>query len=201
MQHLSAGEEACCLRLFFPHLADLHVGRVEELGSGVLIAARSRVAEAACHRCGVPSARVHSRYQRRLHDLAVGGQAVTISLEVRRFFCGNPVCGLRPSLSRCPRWRCGISAGHRCCAACWKRSRWLWPAGPDHGWPRAWHRGLPVTLTRLIRALPDPVTGQVTVLGVDLSRSRDYPDWWCGEVVDAVAAGGLVAVRGPPGSG
>jgi hypothetical protein len=39
------------------------------------------------------------------------------------------------------------------------------------------------------------------VLGVDLSRSRDYPDCWCGDVVDAVVAGGLVAVRGPPGSG
>jgi hypothetical protein len=36
---------------------------------------------------------------------------------------------------------------------------------------------------------------------VDLSRSRDYPDCWCGDVVGAVVAGGLVTVRGPPGSG
>jgi hypothetical protein len=39
------------------------------------------------------------------------------------------------------------------------------------------------------------------VLGVDLSRSWDYPDWWCGGVVDAVVAGGLVTMQGPSASG
>ena len=32
------------------------------------------------------------------------------------------------------------------------------------------------SMLRLIMALPDPQTGTVAVLGVDLSRSRDYPD-------------------------
>jgi hypothetical protein len=39
--------------------------------------------------------------------------------------------------------------------------------------------GLPAsrtTLLRLLRALPDPEVDQVAVLGVDLSRSRGYPD-------------------------
>ena len=168
MQHLWAGEEACCLRLFFPHLADLHVGRVEELGSGVLITARSRVAEAACHRCRVPSARVHSRYRRRLHDLAAGGQAVTISLEVRRFFCGNPACGQRTFAEQVP----AVALRHQ------RRTpllRSLLEAVALALAGRAGSRlaralGIAVsrvTLTRLIRALPDPVTGQVTVLGVD----------------------------------
>ena len=46
----------------------------------------------------------------------------------------------------------------------------------------------------------DPQDRPVQILGVDLSRSRDYPDCWCGGVVDAVVAGGLVAMQGPPGS-
>ena len=57
------------------------------------------------------------------------------------------------------------------------------------------------SMLRLIMALPDPQDRPVRILGVDLSRSRDYPDCWCGGVVDAVVAGGLVAVPGPPGSG
>ena len=90
MQYSPAGEEACCLHLFFPHLADLQVGRN------------------------------------------------------------------------------GISTGHRSWAACWKRSHWPWPGGPGPGWPAPWASTVSrTTLIRLIRALPDPGIGQVTVLGVD----------------------------------
>jgi hypothetical protein len=42
VQHSLAGEEACCLHVFFPYLADLQVDKVEDLGNGVLITARSR---------------------------------------------------------------------------------------------------------------------------------------------------------------
>ncbi|MFB7089592.1 ISL3 family transposase, partial [Streptomyces sp. NPDC056296] len=38
------------------------------------------------------SARVHSRYGRRLADTAVSGQETAIDLEVRRFFCDNAGC-------------------------------------------------------------------------------------------------------------
>jgi hypothetical protein len=69
VQHSLASEEACCLDVFFPYLCDLQVDKVEDLGNAVLITARSRAAEAACHRRGLSSARVHSRYRRRLHDL------------------------------------------------------------------------------------------------------------------------------------
>jgi transposase len=90
VQYPLAGEEACCLHMFFPYLGDLHVDKVEDVGNAVLITARSRAADAACHRCGFSSARVSSRYRRRVHDLATGGRAVMIDVEVRRFFCGNP---------------------------------------------------------------------------------------------------------------
>ncbi|MGW3352891.1 transposase family protein [Nonomuraea rubra] len=42
--------------------------------------------EAACPACETPSRRVHSHYERRLSDTAVGGQGVLIHLRVHRFF-------------------------------------------------------------------------------------------------------------------
>jgi hypothetical protein len=102
VQHCLAGEEACCLGVFFPYLADLQVDKVEDLGNAVLITARSRAGDAPCHGCGLSSARVNSRYRRRVHDLAAGGRAVMIDLEVRRFFCGNPGCELRTFAEQVP---------------------------------------------------------------------------------------------------
>jgi transposase len=90
------------LHLLFPHLADLHVDKIEDLENAVLVTARSPAADAACHQCGLPSARVNSRYRRRLHDPAAGGRPVTIDLEVRRFFCGNPDCELRTFAEQVP---------------------------------------------------------------------------------------------------
>ena len=36
--------------------------------------------------------RVHSRYERRLADAAIGGRRVVIRLTVRRFFCACAAC-------------------------------------------------------------------------------------------------------------
>ena len=168
MHHCLAGEEACCLHLFFPHLDGLQVNKVEDAGNAVLITARSRAADAACRRCGVSSARVNSRYRRRVHDLAAGGRAVMIDLEVRRFFCSNPACELRtfaeqvPAVTqrhqhRTPQLRSALEAVALALAG-------------RAGTRLAGALGIAVsrtTLIRLIRALPDPGIGQVTVLGVD----------------------------------
>nr|WP_306948813.1 transposase family protein [Streptomyces sp. B4I13] len=87
--------------------------------------------QAACPACGTLSARVHSRYVRRLADGAVGGRPVLIALQVRRFRCGERACeqatfaeqvdGLtfrhgtipRPRRRRVCRTRCGCSKGRR----------------------------------------------------------------------------------------
>jgi len=169
VQHSLAGEEACCLlRLLFPHLGGLQVGGVEDSGNAVLITARACEAEASCRQCGVPSARVHSRYRRRLDDLAAGGRAVMIDLEVRRFFCGNAACGLRTFAEQVP----AVAPRHQ------RRTPLLRSLLEAVALALAGRAGARlaaalgatvsrVTLIRLIRALPDPVTGQVTVLGVD----------------------------------
>jgi len=168
VQHPLAGDEACCLHLLFPHLDDLHVDKVEDDGSAVLIMARSGAAKAPCHRCGVSSGRVHSRYRRRIHDLTAGSRAVTIDLEVRRFFCGSPACEVRTFAEQVP----AVALRHQ------RRTPLLrslletvaLALAGRAGARLACALGIAVsrtTLTRLIRALPDPVTGQITVLGVD----------------------------------
>ncbi|MFE9313152.1 transposase family protein [Streptomyces sp. NPDC006706] len=58
----------------------------------VLVRARASAERAACPVCGTVSARVNSRYVRRLADTAVGGRSVVIELQVRRFRCRERVC-------------------------------------------------------------------------------------------------------------
>jgi hypothetical protein len=51
---------------------------------------------------GHASARVHSRYQRRLADAAIGGQRVVLRLGVRRFFCDHHDCQARTFTEQLP---------------------------------------------------------------------------------------------------
>lgn len=45
-----------------------------------------------CPRCGRRSARIHSRYHRRLLDLPIGGRPVRLVLAARRFYCDTELC-------------------------------------------------------------------------------------------------------------
>jgi len=49
----------------------------------------------ACPGCGMPSARVHSRYRRRLADLPIAGRALQLLVLARRFYCDTVLCGRR----------------------------------------------------------------------------------------------------------
>ena len=164
--------------------------------------ARTCAGEAACAGCGVVSRRVHSSYRRQLADTASGGQEVLIDLQARRFFCGNPGCGKATFAEQVP----GLTTryGRRTCALQAVLAAVALALGGRAGARLTGRLSCAVsrsTLIRLIRAAADPDDATPLVLGVDLSRSRDYPDCWCGGVVDAVVAGGLVAMQGPPGSG
>jgi len=93
---------------------------------------------------------------------------VTIHLEVRRFFCGSQECELRTFAEQVP----AVTQRHQ------RRTAQLGSvleavalalAGRAGARPAS-ALGIAVsrtTLIRLIRALPDPAIGQVTVLGVD----------------------------------
>ena len=73
-----------------PHLAGVITDAAEVTGGLLCIWAHARADQGACPRCGQPSARKHSRYERWLADAPIGGHQVVIRLAVRRFFCANP---------------------------------------------------------------------------------------------------------------
>ena len=74
------------------HLAEVTIEAVSRSGGLVRVLARTRAPSAACPGCGALAWQVHSRYERRLLDTAIGGCEVVIRLAVRRFFCPAPDC-------------------------------------------------------------------------------------------------------------
>lgn len=64
--------------------------------------AYTKTEQVDCPRCGVASARVHRRYERRLTDAAVGGQPVEIRLRVRQFVCQQQSCTIRRFAEQVP---------------------------------------------------------------------------------------------------
>ena len=147
------------LEVLLPHLAGVAVDRATGCRAGLPVVGRVR-AEGDCPPCGAARARVHSRYERRLADAAVGGRRVVIRLQVRRLFCDVPDCPERTFAEQVP----GLTA--RVCAADAAAGR---DAGGDRrragraGGGAAGRRvrvtGRPVTLLRLVMALPDPAAG------------------------------------------
>ena len=61
------------LGILLPHLAGVIVEEVAVAAGLLLVPATARVTTAACPKCGTVSGRVHSRYERRLADAAIGG--------------------------------------------------------------------------------------------------------------------------------
>jgi transposase len=68
----------------------------------LVIISRVRALSAACPICNRSSARVHSRYTRKLADLPWQGRRVLIHVRARRFHCGNATCTRRIFAERLP---------------------------------------------------------------------------------------------------
>jgi transposase len=137
---------------------------VSAAGGSVHVLARTCASEAACTACGVVSRRVHSSYQRQLADTASGGQEVLIDLQVRRFFCGNPMCARTTFAEQVP----GLTTryGRRTCTL----QAVALALGGCAGARLTGRLACAVsrsTLVRLIRAASDPDDQTPLVLGVD----------------------------------
>ena len=165
--------------MLLPHGADVEVEGVSRAGGSVRILARTRSSSARCPGCGAVSFRVHSRYQRRLLDTAIGGCEVVICLAVRRFICLSPECAkvtfaeqISGLTSRHARRTPAVTAVLQAVAlALGGRAGARLTGRLAAGVSR-------MTLIRLVRAMPDPtVSASPRVLGVDefaLRKGHSY---------------------------
>lgn len=159
--------------LWFHRVDGVRIENVVVDGQLVVVRARATVERAECSGCGVRSARVHSRYVRRLADSAVGHRRVVIELQVRRFRCGEGGCpqttfaeqvsgltfrygrrsaGLQVVLQKLALMLAGRAGARLVDSLAVPASR--------------------STLLRLIRALPEPAPHTPRVLGVDVFALR-----------------------------
>ena len=179
----SCGECLSCqrvrvLEVLLPHLGGVVVENAEVAGAKLCIWARTRAGAVACPWCGRPSGRVHSRYERRLADAAVGGRRVVIRLRVRRLFCDGPGCsrvtfaeqvpGLAIRYARKTVLLAGVlrSVAVALAGRAGARLARVLPAAVSRP-----------TLLRLVMAVPDPARPAPRVLGVDdfaFKRGRNY---------------------------
>ena len=74
----------------------------DAVGKQFILRVSSTQAIAHCPLCNYPSGRVHSHYERTLHDLPLVQFSLTILLEVYKFFCGNEGCQRRIFTERLP---------------------------------------------------------------------------------------------------
>jgi transposase len=79
------------------------VDDVTRVGAATIcVAAHGQRPSGRCPDCGRASDAVHSRYRRRPADLPSFGREISLSLQVRRFYCRNGACARRTFAERLP---------------------------------------------------------------------------------------------------
>jgi transposase len=121
-----------------------------------------------CPLCGQASEQVHSRYRRVVADAPCGSKPVSLSLEVRKFFCRTPTCPRKIFTERLPDlvqpW---ARMTNRLRAALQALGMATGGEGGAGLAPKLGMRVAPTTLLRGMREVSTPSVTQVRVVGLD----------------------------------
>ncbi|EIZ78118.1 transposase [Novosphingobium sp. Rr 2-17] len=134
----------------------------------VVIKCRSRMTASRCPTCRRKSARLHSRYERRIADMPWQGRFVTLLMRVRRLRCSNRSCKRRIFVERAEQ----VATSHaRRSVRLGEIQRTIRLAlGGEAGARLADRIGMPIsadTMIRLVRKDRQIMKGSPRVLGVD----------------------------------
>jgi transposase len=150
------------------HLAALRIRRVRAEGRTVWLEADVSAADAGCPACESRSARVHSRYQRVLADPAIGGRPALLRVRVRRFFCDNTTCQRRTFAEQVPDLTTPYARRTPLLRGVLEKIALALGGRPGARMTRILAMEVSrTTMLRLVRAMPVPEPGTITVVGVD----------------------------------
>jgi transposase len=157
------------LPLCLPDPSCLTLTDVSWQGGIMMMIVSATTVGAACPRCGVHSAHIHSRYCRTLRDLPCHGAAVRICLRTHRFYCRAPDCPRRIFTQRLP-----IVVPPHGRQTCRQRNAMLqigYALGGEAGCRLAAQLGIHCSADTILRLLSQAASaeyaGDVKVLGVD----------------------------------
>lgn len=164
--------------LLVPAVPGLQLTTVVPKDGAIYLTMTTTQLTASCPDCQQRSARVHSRYTRRLADLPWASHPVHLTLHVRRFFCDQPSCSRRTFAERLdPAIRPRARRTTRHVA---HLQRLAFALGGAAGASQVAHLGMPAsasTLLRLQRRTILPLPPAPTIIGVDdwaFRKGRTY---------------------------
>src|ERR1700689_65218 len=85
-----------------PHLVGLKPVAIHFCDKNITLQLQPKRKTAVCPECNHRTNAIHSGYTRTLADLPLGGSALSLSLQVRRFRCYQPACSRKIFCERLP---------------------------------------------------------------------------------------------------
>jgi hypothetical protein len=162
--------------LFLSLSPDLWIDWVTATTTVLIVHLVSTQTVSCCPLCTQPSEQVHSHYRRVVADVPCGSRPVSLSLEVRKFFCRTPTCPRKIFTERLPDLvEPSARMTNRLRVALQALGLTTGGEGGARLAPKLGMRVAPMTLLRGMRAVPSPAVSGVRVLGLDdwgATRSR-----------------------------
>lgn len=154
--------------LLLPGPSGLQLDTITTTADTIALEVTATQAAPPCPGCAHPATHIHSRYQRTLADLPWAQVPVALHLNVRRFFCPNPVCPQITFAERIP--EIVAPSARRTIRLAEEQRQIGFDLGGEAG-SRASHRqgmpASPATLLRLVRRETPRPSATPRILGVD----------------------------------